>query len=721
MKGLLKIDTLLSTKNYITSNELTLEQLILFDTPINIQIPLYQRLYVWDVEEIKLFIEDVSDAYISGKDFYYIGNMMFANTKNGDNIQIDLIDGQQRFTTLWLTSILLKSYSKNLTEFAFINDEPRLNFTSRDEVNEFFKSLLNIKINLLNNSNLSFNQNNPSLEPIVNGLLNIFNFIKEVSVNNEWSKNDLCAFSDFIFKKLQMVQTTVPMDNDLNQIFESLNSGGKQLVNHQILKSRFLKVLKKDNDLKNEIDSLVYKWDSASNMNLYLERSVYNLTNATWEDVIKKDVWRMDKYSFLSKEYFQFTEFSTHSIPPISLQTILDNSNDNEIKESKIGKKQQDSVKSIVSFSQFLLHSLRVFYLQKGISKLIPVDSKNLLLYFDIEKNLFSESKVIKEFINLMFDLRFLFDTFIVKWSTEDGESESLLINKCYFNQSNKSYSVRREYLEGNKQLALVQSVLYITQESKTQYWITPFLNYLYKRYITLGITESYDDAIKNAVFFTENLDNFFYCQNNSLDMSTLSFKDFTNDFKVNAGDYKYVRSNLKSLNGTNFFRYWFYKTEYLLWKYKEDFEYDVSSDEFHLWKNYKITFKTSIEHIFPQSKSGFETKIDKKDFEKIDNPILKDYFGNLVLLSVSENSEYGKADVDDKKTKYKLKLNNQYIDSLKSSLIFNLVDKELDGVQKGIWNYSKAKYHMRNQILKIHKKHLRNNLCPTNTQKINS
>lgn len=708
MKGLLKIDTLLSTENYITSNDLTLEQLILFDRPINIQIPLYQRLYVWDVEEIKSFIEDVSDAYISGKNFYYIGNMMFANTKSGDNIQIDLIDGQQRFTTLWLTSILLKSYSKNLTAFAFVNDEPRLNFTSRDEVNVFFKSLLNIKINLLNNFNLSFNLNNPSLEPIVNGLLNIFNFIKEVILNNKWGKNDLRAFSDFIFKNLQMVQTTVPMDNNLNQIFESLNSGGKQLVNHQILKSRFLKVLKKDSTLKNEINSLVYKWDSASNMNLYLERSVYNLTNATWEDVIKKNVWTMRKYSFLSKEYFQFTEFFTYSIPPVSLQNILDSSDYNESIESKIGKKQQDSVKSIISFSQFLLHSLRVFYLQKEITKPISVDSKNLLTYFDTEKGLFSESGVIREFINLMFDLRFLFDEFIVKWSTEDGESESLLINKCYFNHNNKSYSVRREYVEGNKQLALAQSVLYITQESKTQYWITPFLNYLYKRYITLGITESYDDAIKNAVFFTENLDNFFYCQSNLLDMSTLSFKDFTNDFKVNAGDYKYVRSNLKSLNGTNFFRYWFYKTEYLLWKYKEDFENDVSSDEFHLWKNYKITFKISIEHIFPQSKSGFETKIDKKDFEKIDNPILKDYFGNLVLLSVSENSEYGKADVDDKKTKYKLKLNNQYIDSLKSSLIFNLVDKELNGIQRGIWNYSKAKYHMKNHILSIYKKHLK-------------
>lgn len=710
MKGLLKIKTLLSTQSHITSNDLTLEKLMRFDMPIHIQIPLYQRLYVWDVEEIKLFIEDVSDAFISKKDFYYIGNMMFANTQNGNHIQIDLIDGQQRFTTLWLTSILLKSYSKNLIAFAFINGEPRLNFTSRDEVNEFFKSLLNMEINLLNNSNLSFDLNNPSLEPIVNGLLNIFNFIKEVSLNNKWNDNDLRAFSDFIFKRLQMVQTTVPTNNDLNQIFESLNSGGKQLVNHQILKSRFLKVLKEDNNLKNEIDSLVYKWDAASNMNLYLERSVYNLTNATWEDTIKKDVWKMDKYSFLSKDYFQFTEFSTHSIPPISLQTILDNSDTNEIKEFKIGKEQQDSVKSIVSFSQFLLHSLRVFYLQKGINELIPVDSKNLLLYFDTEKGLFSESKVIKEFINLMFDLRFLFDKFIIKWSAEDGVSESLMINKCYFNRSNNSYSVRREYLDGNKQLALAQSVLYIIQESKTQYWLTPFLAYLYKRYIISEITESYDDAIKKAVLFTEDLDNFFYCQSNISDMSTLSFKDFTNDFNVKQGDYKYVRSNLKSLDGTNFFRYWFYKTEYLLWKYKDDFEDEVSSNEFQLWKNYKITFKTSIEHIFPQSKSGFETEIDNRDFKNINNPILKDYFGNLVLLSVSENSEYGKADVDDKKTKYKLKLNNQYIDSLKSSLIFNLVDKEIGDVQKGIWNYSKAKYHMENHILNIYKKHLKNN-----------
>ena len=114
IQGVNTVDSLLDVSDKISSNQFTIEKLIVFNKTVNIQVPLYQRLYVWGIAEIKLFIEDISEAFVQKKPSYYIGNMMFANTQSYDDIIIDLIDGQQRFTTLWLTSILLSKYNKDL-------------------------------------------------------------------------------------------------------------------------------------------------------------------------------------------------------------------------------------------------------------------------------------------------------------------------------------------------------------------------------------------------------------------------------------------------------------------------------------------------------------------------------------------------------------------------------------------------------------------------------
>jgi uncharacterized protein with ParB-like and HNH nuclease domain len=710
MLGYTTIDEVLEVKEEITSNYFSLETLIKHPTDIILQIPLYQRLYVWGIEEIKLFIEDITEACLEDQNSYYIGNMMFANTENDDIIVIDLIDGQQRFTTLWLISIILGEYNENLKKFAFLNDKPRLSFTSRDKVNSYFAHLSNSSFNILENKNVHFDIDDESIEPIVKGIRNIYNAIKDVIVKYNWDKKSLSLFGDYIFEKLIMVQTTVPAKNNLNQIFESLNSGGKQLENHQILKSRLISVLKKAKTSKVDVDLLVYKWDASSSMNQYLERSIYSITNAKWENVLHDQIWSSGFESNRSEDYFQLNNYITNSTEAISLLSILEEEPDVQYESNKNGA---EDCRSIISFSQLLLHSLRVYNLVHKTDNVVPVDSKHLLNFFDTDNGHFSNATNVISFINLVFDLRFLFDKYVIKWSSEDGDNQdSLLINKVYYNRNNKSHSVKRDFVESNRQLCLAQSTMYIVQESKTQYWITPFLLYLYKKYITDRNIDSYDDSVNSAVTFIEKLDNSFYNQKNADDtMSKLSFKDYSLIFeKESVGNLEYVLKQLIQLKGTFFFRYWFYKTEYLIWKYRDNFKEIIPDSEFELWNKYKTTFKTSIEHIFPQSKDGFENVTDRGLFPSLQNPILKDYFGNLVLLTVNENSEYGASDVDDKKTKFKNKLNNSSIDSLKSSLIFKLVDQENDEFnwEKGIWSFNKAKYHLEQQISPLYQKHLR-------------
>lgn len=66
-----------------------------------ISVPKYQRAYAWDSDkQVKQFLQDIDD-YIAGKSEtpYYFGHFLFENLKSdGDNF--DIIDGQQRLTTI---------------------------------------------------------------------------------------------------------------------------------------------------------------------------------------------------------------------------------------------------------------------------------------------------------------------------------------------------------------------------------------------------------------------------------------------------------------------------------------------------------------------------------------------------------------------------------------------------------------------------------------------
>jgi len=152
---------------------------------------------------------------------------------------------------------------------------------------------------------------------------------------------------------------------------------------------------------------------------------------------------------------------------------------------------------------------------------------------------------------------------------------------------------------------------------------------------------------------------------------------DFRVDDMFNFNDY------LNAFNGTSFKHYWFQKVEYLLWKELNS----VSTWENGLekkFKNFRITSKNSVEHIYPQNPE-YQDKLDKK---------FLDNFGNLVLLSVSQNSEYSRKSVNEKREAF---FNKPSFDSLKSFLVFKSYVNE--------WNKDSIILH-REEIIKRIKTH---------------
>jgi len=61
------------------------------------EVPIYQRNYAWEKDEIATLIQDVYDAYVANKKTYFIGTLV--SFHKGDQVY-EVIDGQQRLTTV---------------------------------------------------------------------------------------------------------------------------------------------------------------------------------------------------------------------------------------------------------------------------------------------------------------------------------------------------------------------------------------------------------------------------------------------------------------------------------------------------------------------------------------------------------------------------------------------------------------------------------------------
>ena len=78
-------------------------------------IPVYQRNYAWEEDEITALVKDVYDSFRKNpKVTYYIGTLV--TYKRGDS-EYEVIDGQQRLTTIYiiLKALGIKQFRNRLT------------------------------------------------------------------------------------------------------------------------------------------------------------------------------------------------------------------------------------------------------------------------------------------------------------------------------------------------------------------------------------------------------------------------------------------------------------------------------------------------------------------------------------------------------------------------------------------------------------------------------
>lgn len=82
------------------------------------KIPQYQRPYKWEDEQVDKLWEDIYDAFENNEDNYFLGSIITAKPRDNEkSAYVDVVDGQQRLTTLMILFCVIRDL------YPLINEE----------------------------------------------------------------------------------------------------------------------------------------------------------------------------------------------------------------------------------------------------------------------------------------------------------------------------------------------------------------------------------------------------------------------------------------------------------------------------------------------------------------------------------------------------------------------------------------------------------------------
>ena len=582
-------------------------------------IPLYQRLFEWGSENVAQLLDDLQSAFekyihasssiISGIDptewDYYIG-MLTSTVADKSGEKLYLVDGQQRFTVMTLIGCVMQSYAReSWQKFLLYREKPRLSFISRKSDELYLIKLINQEFDYEGE--------------LVN--YNMREAIKTVRDYMDKYKGDKEAFAKYIYNHLSFFISELPEKygvQDLNKYFERMNSSGKNLEHHEILK---VKILSK---LDGNVSLYMQLWNKIADVDTILLR--------------KKDYQKESEaeYNYRKNKVLMSSLADIEACPEL-INNLKDEDNKDARPIKSIGireKKPQDlnnnhfnGSRSILRFPQLLLQTLFLYLRNKKGDEFSPrlddfFNQNKLLETF--QKHLPFEGvgvnkECLKEFFEHLLHCRVAMDV-------------------CFVRSLEYGYSLDMNLPEDNKELKelmMFESFLYVSSTNLTYYrWFGWLMTYVLN-----------NQRIPNAKeLFLE------------LKKQTDSLNKLPEYSKLNFGEE---------------IRYWFWRLDFYIWQHRyELFETEEDAAYLDIVENYVFIRNRSIEHIAPQHPKT-ESKLQWSESE-VDKKLLNS-FGNLVMISQSLNSALSNSSYEEKKAPVESYFNrvNGTIESLKLLMVY--------------------------------------------------
>ena len=259
----------------------------------------YQRGYRWGQEEVEYLLNDINDIAIDKK--YCIQPLAVIARENKT---WELIDGQQRTTTLFLIQTVLKNCF-------FIQTEPYygLDYNTRLSTKDFLNALreddilkdflINIRIDDIPKKNLDvaledkwgeFIKSNQDKDNIDN-----YHLFKAYLIINQWlfprTREERLAFYKKLTEQTYVIWHPVTIEQEgiqtIEDFFINMNAGKIKLTSAELIKALFIIDIEKSDDPWDVRDfkkkKLANEWDSIEN-ELHNNTFWYFITNTTEQE-----------------------------------------------------------------------------------------------------------------------------------------------------------------------------------------------------------------------------------------------------------------------------------------------------------------------------------------------------------------------------------------------------------------------------------------------------
>lgn len=210
-------------------------------------VPPYQREYVWKEKNISQLLNDIYEEYIDDRNSeYFIGSIVVNKREDGS---YEVIDGQQRLTTLFISLCALKTLFENSPEhlreieglLTSQKSNDRGEFNQSRHLDLQYEDSSEVLDAILENKILEKKLSGSS-ENIKEGFNTVYEYLK----TNFQKQEDLIKFYGYFMHKVNFVQIETPSVSDALKIFETINERGVGLNSMDLLKNLIFQQLEKD-------------------------------------------------------------------------------------------------------------------------------------------------------------------------------------------------------------------------------------------------------------------------------------------------------------------------------------------------------------------------------------------------------------------------------------------------------------------------------------------
>ncbi len=612
-------------------------------------IPLYQRLFEWGEEQITLLLDDLYAAYKRNPNAaYYIGMLTAKETGKCK----ELVDGQQRFTVMMLLGIHF-----GWNEFLQVNNEPRLQFTARDEDKQYLKAKI---------QGIDSKEKNDKMEK---GLDYMSSHLKKGLKLDESEEKQ---FGEYIFNHLTFFISQLPEEyspQELNTYFERMNTSGKALENYEILKVDVIRRLHTTNK-----EQYTLLWNAVSIMEKMILRKHHKESldvlrgryqKAIFDIIINKNIensFEKPKTKFDVEEDDDADDGIDDKMEPASIGEI----EENEENPFKIIKRRTDE-HALLTFPEFLLQVLYICLDMDIEEKEVGgevIEGINTTEFFDVRKlcNTFDwafnkRGLDATEFMQKLGLYRLLTDYYIIRMNDEDEEPYPFVLYK--------------DDESGKMKVRMFLSMLYSASSAMTYYmWMPELLKYLEENFSnTRSLSLSSEEYLKKM----KEIDDKWHPKTEVCE-SVLTYKTID--------------------------RYWFWRIDYYLWEHRDLF---FSKDDVKVVEKYVFRRNRSIEHIAPQhpkEEYGDNTRFNWNNEEQQGVEQKRDCLGNMVMISSGQNSSLTNSCFEVKRVvmeRYASGKGNGTVESLKMLYVYSKYKewsiKNIDDHQKFSMKFLESTY----------------------------